>query len=65
MSSERLKHASRYCVDNKGLKASSSSVRIDMSPRVPSTAALQPHRSKKAIHPSLRMRRVKIENEMT
>eukprot|EP00985_Skeletonema_marinoi_P029811 scaffold29184_cov70-Skeletonema_marinoi.AAC.1 len=54
MSSGRLKHVkSVLCVDNQAHKPSNSSVSIDMSPRVPSTAALLPHRSKskKAKHP--------------
>eukprot|EP00984_Skeletonema_dohrnii_P000286 scaffold94_cov71-Skeletonema_dohrnii-CCMP3373.AAC.1 len=42
---------SRYCVDNQAHKPSNSSVSIDMSPRVPSTAALLPNRSKKAKQP--------------
>eukprot|EP00984_Skeletonema_dohrnii_P002315 scaffold803_cov96-Skeletonema_dohrnii-CCMP3373.AAC.2 len=36
---------------------------MDMSPRVPSTAAMLPHRSKKATHPNAAMRRGKIERE--
>eukprot|EP00984_Skeletonema_dohrnii_P027610 scaffold17229_cov125-Skeletonema_dohrnii-CCMP3373.AAC.1 len=42
---------SRYCVDNQAHKPSNSIVSIDMSPRVPSTAALLPQRLKKAKHP--------------
>eukprot|EP00984_Skeletonema_dohrnii_P002314 scaffold803_cov96-Skeletonema_dohrnii-CCMP3373.AAC.1 len=37
---------------------------MDLSPRVSSTAAMLPHRSKKATRPNAAMRRGEIEREM-